>query len=290
MGVLVGLFEFRVIIKYYLSTEKTSSDGKAGILGNGRIDWASARVVAAVQRILRCSSSTGAARFSGGRPRFLQLLSLTLRCTLCFCSAVEKLLSLLSTIYCCFRCFCHSGTRGSRWGWPRTPKAAMEAVGSAATIVQLVSFTGEVLVLGYGYVNRVKKAPSEIRALLRETATLNALLDQLLDLAGSSSENGSFDGALQTLGRLGVFDDCEKLMKVIERNVKACEEVEGERVRNTGRRMAWPFKDKETKDLMVQLGRLREALSAAVMVDSAKSLKELEATAGRVERGVVDAL
>jgi hypothetical protein len=36
---------------------------------------------------------------------------------------------------------------------------------------------------------------------------------------------------------------------------------------------------------------LREALSAAVVVDSARSLKELEAVAGRVERGVVvDAL
>jgi hypothetical protein len=51
----------------------------------------------------------------------------------------------------------------------------MEALGSAATILQLVSFTGEVLVLGYGYLSKVKKAASDIRTLLREMAILNAL-------------------------------------------------------------------------------------------------------------------
>jgi hypothetical protein len=166
----------------------------------------------------------------------------------------------------------------------------MEALGSAATIVQLVSFTGEVLVLGYGYLSRVKKAPSEIRALLRETATLNALLAQLQELVGVSPKNSNIDGALQTLERLGVFDDCAKLMKVIERNIKACELVEGERLRNAGRRIVWPFKDKETRDLIAQLGRLKDVVNAAVVVDSAKSLRDLEVIAGSIERGVVNAL
>jgi hypothetical protein len=169
-------------------------------------------------------------------------------------------------------------------------KATMEAIGSAATIVQLVSFTGEVLVLGYGYLSRLKKAPSEIRALLRETAALNALLDQLQELASPPWESDSIGGALVTLEKLGTFDDCEKLMKIVGRNIKACELIEGERLRNAGKKLIWPFKDKETKDLMVQLGRLREALSAAVVVDTAKSLRELEVLAGNIERGVVDTL
>jgi hypothetical protein len=79
----------------------------------------------------------------------------------------------------------------------------MEAIGSAATIVQLVSFTGKVLVLGYGYLSRVKKALSEIRALLRETATLNALLDQLQDLTTSAPKNANITSALSTLEKLG---------------------------------------------------------------------------------------
>jgi hypothetical protein len=40
----------------------------------------------------------------------------------------------------------------------------MEALGATATIVQLVSFTGEVLALGYGYLAKAKRAPLESRA------------------------------------------------------------------------------------------------------------------------------
>lgn len=162
----------------------------------------------------------------------------------------------------------------------------MEAIGAAATVVQLVSFTGEVLVLGYGYLARVKRAPSEIRALLGETATLNVLLDQLQDIASSSMKAET----LSTLGRLGVFEDCGRLMGVMERGLRACEKVDGEGFKNAGKMMMWPFKEKEMKDLMGQLGRLREVLSTAVVVDSARGLRELEQMAGRVERGVVATL
>jgi hypothetical protein len=37
----------------------------------------------------------------------------------------------------------------------------MEALGSAATILQLVSFTGEVLVLGYGYLSSTAERGTE---------------------------------------------------------------------------------------------------------------------------------
>jgi hypothetical protein len=43
-------------------------------------------------------------------------------------------------------------------------------------------------------------------------------------------------------------------MKVIEKGVKACEQVEGKGLKNVGKKLVWPFKEKEMKDLMVQLG------------------------------------
>lgn len=123
----------------------------------------------------------------------------------------------------------------------------------------------------------MQRAPSEISALLRETANLNALLDQLQSLVDSTrvspslTEKNDQENALLALQRLGVFGDCERLMKVVQSSVKACEQIEKQQVRNLGKRIMWPFKEKETKDTMVQLGRLRETLSAAVVVDSAKT-------------------
>ena len=164
----------------------------------------------------------------------------------------------------------------------------MEVLGSAATIVQLISFTGQVLVLGYGYLSKVRSAPSEIRLLLRETANLNALLDQLQDLVEQGNDISK--SALETLAKLGVFADCEGLMKVVEKGIKACDQVEGEAVRNLGKKIVWPFKEKETKDTLAQLGRLREVLSAAVVVDSAKTLRNLEVIAKSIDHNVVDTL
>jgi hypothetical protein len=143
----------------------------------------------------------------------------------------------------------------------------MEALASAATLAQLLSFTGEVLVAGYSFLWKVQKAPSEIRSLLRETEALNAILDQLQDLANDNGNPSSRD-SLKMIGKLGCFEDCMSLMRVIKKSIKACGEVKGEKVRNFGKRVAWPFKEKETKDMMAQLRRMREILSAAAAVDS----------------------
>jgi hypothetical protein len=144
----------------------------------------------------------------------------------------------------------------------------MEAAGSAATILQLVSFTGEVLIAGYGYLSKVQKAPSEIRSLLKETANLNALLDQLQTLVAEDAKPHIMS-ALETLTSFDVFGDCRSLTKIVLKSIKACEQISGHGARNFGRRLLWPFKEKETKETLQQLVRLRETLSAAVAVDSA---------------------
>jgi hypothetical protein len=171
----------------------------------------------------------------------------------------------------------------------------MEVLGAAATVVQLISFTGDVLLKGYSFLSKVQKAPSEIRGLLREVANLNALLDQLQSLStgyaiGASTKKLAVLDALQTLEHLGVFEDCNKLMQAIERTVEACGQIEGHHAKNFGKRLVWPFKEKETKDMLAQLGRLRETLSAAVVVDSASTLRELEELAKRIDETVIQAL
>jgi len=152
-----------------------------------------------------------------------------------------------------------------------------------ADLLRLISFTGQVLVAGYSFIAKVQRAPAEIRALMQETASLNILLDQLQSLVIDNDDVNSVNEkdepiiyktggyALHTLETLGVFENCERLMRVVQQSVKACEQIQGQQVKNLGRKLIWPFKEKETKDTMQQLGRLRETLSAAVVVDSARS-------------------
>lgn len=129
------------------------------------------------------------------------------------------------------------------------------------------------LVAGYGFISTVQRAPTEVSTLLRETANLNALLDQLHCLVDDPADSDtspvkSKQSVLCMLEQLGVFRDCERLVKIVQKSVKTCQQVERQQVRNLGKRIVWPFKEKETKETMVQLGRLRDSLSAAITADT----------------------
>lgn len=143
----------------------------------------------------------------------------------------------------------------------------MEAVGSAATLLQLLSFTSDVLVAGYSYLSKVKKAPREISLLLKETAEINALLCQFESIV--SIENRSHViGALEKMQFLGVFEDCKVLVSIVLRLIKMCERNDGQLAMNSVKRIMWPFKEKEVKETLQQLARMKDTLSATVAVDS----------------------
>jgi hypothetical protein len=103
-------------------------------------------------------------------------------------------------------------------------RSTMEALGSAATLLQIISFTGEVLVIAYGYLSKVSKAPTQIRALLRETAALNDLLAQIQDLV-YNERDGEAASVLTTLDCLGVLNDCNELIGLAQKIVKRCGQV-----------------------------------------------------------------
>jgi hypothetical protein len=144
----------------------------------------------------------------------------------------------------------------------------MEAMASASAIVGLIAFSGEVLCAGYGYISKVVKAPVEVRMYLSEVASLNMLLDRLQML--SVHDKGSQTNyAVQTLAELGVFRDCEKMLSTVSSSIEKCKQIEGHDMKNLGRALLWPFKEKDTKSTINQLARLRDTISTALTVDSA---------------------
>jgi hypothetical protein len=144
-----------------------------------------------------------------------------------------------------------------------------EVVGVIASVTQLVQISGTLLAGGYGFLSRVSKAPSELRTLLAETAAINSILEQLQIIANSTPKPISPNDALKALERLGVFQECQRTIKSIQKALDICEQVHGRDVGNFGRRLMWPFKEKETKDALQQLHRLRGLLANAIETNSA---------------------
>jgi hypothetical protein len=143
-----------------------------------------------------------------------------------------------------------------------------EVIGLLASVAQLVHLSGTLLAGGYGFLSTVSRAPSENRSLLTEAAAVNSLLGQLQLIAESTTVPAS-DDAVHDLERLGVFDECQGTLEFISNALARCQQEAGKDVKNLGRRLKWPFKEKETKDALQRLHLLRSVLANAVEVESA---------------------
>ncbi|KAB2106734.1 hypothetical protein AG0111_0g5394 [Alternaria gaisen] len=150
-----------------------------------------------------------------------------------------------------------------------------EIVGTVASVTQLVQLSGALLAGGYSFLSKVARAPSEIRGLLTETAAVNSLLAQLQQIADSVPKNAS-DDVLQALERVGVFQECQTILKLIEKALAKCEQVNGQDARNLGKKLMWPFKEKEAKDALQRLHHMRGLLANAIDANSASAVRRTE--------------
>lgn len=141
-----------------------------------------------------------------------------------------------------------------------------EVVGLVSAVLSLLEVTGEVLVEGYSYINKASKAPHQVRTLLNEVSGIDTLLDQLHQ---RRTERGPRDKALPALSQQGCFNECQGALNEAKKALNQFVEVNGERSRNFGKRLLWPFKDNEVNITLQRLERLRRQLSDALAVDTA---------------------
>ncbi|KAL1882217.1 hypothetical protein Daus18300_000703 [Diaporthe australafricana] len=122
----------------------------------------------------------------------------------------------------------------------------MEAIGAASAIAGLLSLSGGILAKGYTFLASVHRAPQELRDLLCEAAALNSVLNQLQAL-----------------------NEDDQSLLLVQTSIQKCQQIECQELRNLGKRVKWPFKEKETKEALSRLGRIRGHLTTALTADMA---------------------
>lgn len=153
----------------------------------------------------------------------------------------------------------------------------MEAIGAASAIAGLISLSGGVLAKGYTFLASVHRAPQELRELLCEAAALNSVLNQLQVLVeqenyGSLEEDMGAEMRRPGLKHMvdnGVLHECMESLLLVDRSVQRCQQNQGQELRNLGKRVIWPFKEKETKEALARLARIRGHLTTALTADMA---------------------
>lgn len=142
----------------------------------------------------------------------------------------------------------------------------------ASGLAGLLSLSAAILSQGYCYVSSVSSAPEELYFLLDGTAALNTVLRQLSTLAANVQQStlggNTTADTLSTFSKDGSLDRCDKLLKSIQGSIAKCEQIKGHPTSNLGKRLIWPFKEKEFKETLQKLGWYRETFTAALSVDT----------------------
>ena len=159
---------------------------------------------------------------------------------------------------------------------------AVEAIGLAASLASLLEISGRIVTTGYGYISKVAHAPSRMRMVLSQVSSVNLVLARLEEYSERQSASDS-TSILHALFVNGVLEDCKELLRKIDGTVQTCMAESEARsskheVKALMKRVIWPMKENETKEVLQHLDRLRSVLSDAIAQDSAASLRRLEDT------------
>lgn len=165
---------------------------------------------------------------------------------------------------------------------------AAEAVGIAASLASLVELSGKIVAAGYGYISKVAHAPSRMRMVLSEVASVNLVLGRLEEHVATTSASTSAS-VLDALTHNGIFKDCSSILRNIDSTIQICmAETQAHSSRHEVKafmkRAIWPMKEKETEEVLRHLDRLRSVLSDATTQDSAAALHRLEETTQQLHR------
>jgi len=143
----------------------------------------------------------------------------------------------------------------------------------AASIVGLLSVAAPILVEGYTYIASVRDSPSALKQLLCEISRLEAVLSQLDELARESATNTS--GMVQTQrSRVSevitpdTIKTASDLLKSVQSSIKQCERMPRQSVKNIGRAIVWPFKEREVKENLDRFKRLINTFESALSIAS----------------------
>ncbi|KAF1982684.1 hypothetical protein K402DRAFT_457189 [Aulographum hederae CBS 113979] len=149
----------------------------------------------------------------------------------------------------------------------------MDPVSLASGIAGLLTLSTTVLTAGYKYINSISSASEDFKNLLRETASLNAVLSQLVSHSLSESEEQTGADALL---QHNLLQDCQEILKNIQLLIRDCEIRSTNRGKKTLSTLLWPLKQQEIVKSREHLRRLYGSLHTIVSVKSASVLRAIE--------------
>ena len=147
-----------------------------------------------------------------------------------------------------------------------------EVVAFVASVIALAQLADRVVQLSKFYLDALKDCPREIRVILVEVSSLNAILQSLSFLIQTPSGADQSLGLLQQLsGRDGPIEGCQKaiaaLEKLLPEDVKTAANKR-KTLEAAISQLAWPRKRSRARELLDQVMRYKTSISIAVTCET----------------------
>lgn len=152
----------------------------------------------------------------------------------------------------------------------------------AATVIQLIQFSGAVLGCCYKYISKAKNAPKEIQRVIDEISSLKGILEHLKPFA-DSQEDERFALLRSLDGKNGSFQACSGTLNEVEKSLEAL--IEASSVR---RRLQWPLEAKKIDEALQSLSAHKTNFILALAGDSAASNVLVENSIGEVKLSLLE--
>lgn len=136
-------------------------------------------------------------------------------------------------------------------------------LGATASILQVLDTTTKATLKAMKYLKEVRNAPREVAQLVREAASLVALLEGLRHNVSTETADSSWPSALSFRDTMqGPIEQFKEAMEELTSKLKP--QIKSNKL---GRMMVWPFDQKDIQAVLERLKRLEILMTLALQKD-----------------------
>ena len=161
----------------------------------------------------------------------------------------------------------------------------MEVVGAASSIIAVIQITGTLVSICYDYQSGFRHYPKDLVKITHELQSLRNVLERLVDVANSQDDSASI--ALPTLDSLnhpgGPLEMCKVELGKLELKLAPAEG----RLKQVGRALTWPLKEKDVLKTLGTLARQRGLFQLALTADQTTMALAIKHVTSKTEEDLV---
>jgi len=153
----------------------------------------------------------------------------------------------------------------------------MDPLSITASVITIVTLTGQLISLGYSYTSGVSDCPKELHDLSAELVSFSTVLEAVKRIyAPSSLQNGTAPPSpssppspppLVSGLTQAHFDDCAAQLQKLLNFLQGYKDPGQNRMRKAVKRLMWPLKEQETKEWIARIEGYKGTFSLALSAD-----------------------